>query len=212
MPRVNLISLEQRHEGIWIAGPREKTPTTHLRRGRGLHAINERELRVRNGTVTDVAIAQAHSLTRFNDIRFQAAFAVLYRNAVSISTGLDGTPLTFVSSEPRAGTDAEYLFHAGGGRLEKVDTSGAVTGWGIAPPDSGPFGTSVGGNGELVDAAAAQVFDPQELVIVATSTTANWSSATGSPLSLITDAQSPTGNAICAIENATDDSEESDEN
>jgi hypothetical protein len=66
-------------------------------------------------------------LFRFNDIRFQGATTVLYRNAVSISTGYDGTPLEFAASEPRSGTDDRYLFVAGGGKLEKVDVGGVAT-------------------------------------------------------------------------------------
>jgi hypothetical protein len=68
----------------------------------------------------------------------------LYRASSAILTGLDGTPLTFAVSEPRSGTNAEYLFVSGsasGGRLKKVDTSGIVTNWGIAAPASGAWAT-----------------------------------------------------------------------
>jgi len=134
MARQRVFDFQGGHKGLWVSGPRDRTPADALRRARGVHSIRERQLRSRNGSTADAAIAAAHSLFKFNAIRFQAASTFLYRNAVQISSGLDGTALSFVASEPRSGTNARYLFLAGGGKLEKVDTSGTVTKWGIAAP------------------------------------------------------------------------------
>lgn len=172
MPRISLLPLEQRNQGLWISGPREKTPAAYMRRNRGSHLLREHEVRSRNGTTADAAVAAAHSLHKFNSVRFQGATTVLYRNAVSIDTGYDGTPLEFSASPPRTGTVAEYLFVSGGGKLRKVDTSGTVTQWGISPPTTGAWGASVGGAEEAE--TATTVFDPQEKTIALTNATTNW--------------------------------------
>ena len=200
MARFSLMTVEEKNKGLWLNGPREATPKAFWRRQTGSHAIRERELRSRDGTTVDVAVPAAHSLSRFDDVRFQAAGTTLFRAGVSISTGLDGTPLDLVVSEPRTGTDAEYLFHCGGGRLEKVDDSGTVTQWGIDPPSTGTWGTSPGGTGE--DDSDATVVDPQEKTIGDTTTlnpVGSFNGWFGTPaVSLSTDdVLSPSGSAIC---------------
>jgi hypothetical protein len=169
MARVNLLGFKgDKHKGLWVMGPREKTPETHLRRLTGVHSLRERELRSRNGTTVDATIAGAHSLTRFDDVRFQGATTVLYKAGVSISTGFDGTPLEFDVSEPKSGTAAEYLFVSGGGKLEKVDTAGTVTQWGIDPPDAGDWGVTVGGSGTGESDSEVTVGTAQTKVLVPT--------------------------------------------
>lgn len=173
MPRISLVNFgEDSHKGLWINGPREHTPQGFWRRLRGVHSLRERVLRTRDGTTVDATIAAAHSLSRFNDVRFQAATTVVYRNGVSISTGHDGSPIDMVVSEPRAGTDAEYLFLCGGGKVEKVDTSGAVTQWGIDAPSDATWGTAPGGNDE--DEVAVTVNDPQEKTLASATSTSGW--------------------------------------
>ena len=173
MPRVSLVNFsENSHRGLWVNGPREHTPKGFWRRLEGVHSIRERLLRSRDGTTVDAAIAAAHSLSRFNDVRFQGATTVLYRNGISISTGFDGTPLDMVVSEPRAGTDDEYLFVCSGGKLEKVDLTGTVTQWGIDPPSDANWGTGPGGNEEEDDDVT--VTDPQTRDLCPTTTTAGW--------------------------------------
>lgn len=173
MPRISLVNFsEGSHRGLWINGPRERTPQGHWRRLLAVHSIRDRELRTRDGTTIDVAIAAAHSLHRFNDVRFQAATTVLYRAGVSVSTGHDGTPLDMVVSEPRSGTDDEYLFVCGGGKVEKVDTTGAVTQWGIDPPSDVNWGVGPGGNDEEEDDVA--VTGPQIRDLCPTNSTSGW--------------------------------------
>lgn len=205
MPRISLLPSRDKNKGLWVSGPRERTSPEHLRRNRGIHILRENELRSRNGTTADVSIAAAHSLTKFDDVRFQGATTVLYRNGVSADTGYNGTPLEFAISEPKTGTDAEYLFVSGGGKLRKVDTSGNVTQWGISPPSSGSWGVSVGGNEEAE--TATTVFDPQEKTIAATTATTNWF-AVGDVLSNQVTVQtgfiSPSGSMVCATANDDD--------
>lgn len=212
MARAKLLPLQNKNRGLWVSGPREKTNPDYLRRNQGIHLLRETELRSRNGTTADANINAAHSLFKFDDVRFQGATTVLYRNAISISTGFDGTPLEFAASEPRTGTDAEYLFVSGGGKLEKVDTTGTVTKWGIDPPTTGDWGASVGGAEE--SETATTVFDPQEKTLIATNTTANWTSSGdisfGGAIELLSGQINPTGSMICAtaVDQGTEESEE----
>lgn len=170
MARVSLLNFKgEKHKGLWVAGQREQTKAGYLRRLRAVHAIREAELRSRNGTTVEDTIAAAHSLTRFADVRFQGATTVLYRNAISISTGFDGTPLEFDISEPKSGTAAEYLFVSGGGKLEKVDISGTVTQWGIDAPDGGGnWGVAVGDSGTGEDENEVTVGTGQTKEIIPT--------------------------------------------
>lgn len=210
MPRISLLPLREKTKGLWISGPREKTNPAYLRRNRGIHLLRETELRSRNGTTADAAIAGAHSLFRFNDIRYQGDSTILYKAAVSIDTGYDGTPLEFAASEPRTGTDAEYLFVSGGGMLTKVDTSGTVTQWGIDPPSSGDWGTSVGDGSSEESEDATTVFDPQEKTLAASTTGANWSAAGDIDFILVrTGYISPSGSMVCT--NVIQSESESDE-
>lgn len=195
MARVSLLDFEgSENKGLWISGPRERTPATHMRRLAALNAIRERELRTRNGSVLVLpAVALAHSLTRFDDVRFQAAGGTLFRNGVSIDTGYDGTPLDFVVAEPRGGTDAEFLFVCGGGKLTKVDSTGTVTQWGIANPTVGPWGDGPGGDNERSDATI--VNPPQDKDIDAADTADGWTSSAGI-ITVKIDAPTPTGNNL----------------
>ena len=199
MPRVSLLDFDaDKHRGLWIAGPRERTPRTHMRRLTAIHSIRERLLRTRDGSVTDVAVANAHSLARFDDVRFQGDGVNLRRAGVIIDSGQDGTPLEFEVSEPRTGTDAEYLFVAGGGSLIKVDTAGVVTQWGIDPPTGTDWNITVG-TGE--DSDQVTVADPQEKQIVDSTVVTNWtaSDADGTLVGTIVteDVLTPSGSAVC---------------
>lgn len=198
MPRMHLIPLNNKNKGLWIVGPREKTNSDYLRRNEGIHLLRETELRSRSGTTADAAIAAAHSVFKYNSIRYQGATTVLYKNAVSVDTGYNGTPLEFSVSEPRTGTNSQYLFVSGGGQLRKVDASGTATQWGISPPSAGVWGTSVGGSEEAI--TAVTVVDPQEKTIALTTSTNNWSASGdtgGAGPSAISGQNNPTGVMIC---------------
>lgn len=210
MPRFTLTYFnEGKVKGLWINGPRETVPKGFWRRNTGSHSIRERQMRSRDGTVADTAVGVAHSLTRFDDVRFQAAGTTLFRSGAAISTGLDGTPLDFVVSEPRTGTDAEYLFHCGGGRLEKVEDDGTVSQWGITPPDTGNWGAAPGGNDET--SSEISVIDPQERTLGDTTTispagTGSWFGFPA-PFVSIDGVVAPSGSAIC--QNLVEESDDS---
>lgn len=195
MPRVSLVDFEGAgNKGLWISGPRERTPATHMRRLSAINALREREIRTRNGTTLVLpAVAAAHSASRFDDTRFQGAGTTLFRSGISIDTGYDGTPLDFVVAEPRAGTDDEFLFVCAGGKLTKVDSAGAVTKWGIDKPTAGVWGDGPGGNNERSDGVT--VIPPQEAEINDAASTDGWTSSSGI-LSVQTDAPTPSGNNI----------------
>lgn len=198
MPRISLLPLKEKNKGLWVSGPRERTFLEYMRRNQATHLLREREIRSRNGTTAGAAIAAAHSLHKFNDVRFQGATTVLYRNAVSIDTAYDGTPLEFSVSEPLTGTDAEYLFVSGGGKLRKVDTTGTVTQWGISPPDDGDWGASIGGTEETE--TAVTVIDPQESAIAETTSAGNWIAFGATPIGvqLATNQTNPSGSMVFA--------------
>lgn len=200
MPRISLIPLNEKNRGLWITGPREQTDPNYLRRNQGAHLLRERVIRSRTGTTSAALIAAAHSLHKFNDVRFQAAGTILYKNGVVLDTGYDGTRLTMQTSEPRTGTDAEYLFVSGGGKLRKVDTAGTVTQWGIDAPSTGNWGASIGGTEENTNAVT--VVDPQERTIAPTTSASDWFAFGVTPSGSFTvevGQQNPSGSMICAI-------------
>lgn len=134
MPKTTL-TVDQFSRGLWVTSAKDSIPQGALRRARGMHSIPTRILRSRANDVHESDINAAHSLFRFGDVRFQGASTTLYRNAVSILTGLSGARLAFVRMPPTASVQ-DYLFLAGGDLARKIDTFGNVTNWGIeAPPD-----------------------------------------------------------------------------
>ena len=209
MPRISLIPLNEKNRGLWITGPREHTDPNYLRRNQGVHLLRERVIRSRTGTTADALIAAAHSLHKFNDVRFQGASTILYRNGIMLDTGYDGTRLTMQTSEPKTGTDLEYLFVSGGGKLRKVDTSGTVTQWGIDAPAAGIWGASIGGSEENTNAVT--VFDPQETTVAATTSTSNWFAFGAAPQGVraVSGQENPSGIMICAetVESGTEQQE-----
>lgn len=172
MPKISLMPLQEKSKGLWMTGPREQTPVNYMRRNEGVHLLRERVIRSRTGTTADANVNAAHSLHKFSTIRYQGATTILYRAGVSIDTGYNGTPLEFQVSSPRTGTDLQYLFVSGGGKLRKVTTAGVVSQWGISPPAAGNWGASIGGSEEAV--TEVTVVDPQEKTLIDTTSTDNW--------------------------------------
>lgn len=132
--------------GLWIAGGKEQTPKGSMRRNRGINRIKTTSLKSRFGATLLYALT-AHSLFRYNDVRFQGVSTALYRAGVSIYSGLNGNRLAFMAMPPQAAL-FDYLFLAGGGALQKVDTSGNVSNWGIVRPNVDPI-AAVGAAGVL---------------------------------------------------------------
>jgi len=157
MARVKLYDSEQLFSGLWLAGSPESMPKGALRRAKGLHRLRTTTLRSRWGS-TLLHSLNAHSLSRFNDVRFQGASTSLYRAGSSILSGLDGTRLSFVKMPPTVDVDltvtpiADYLFVTGGGLVRKVDPNGAVTNWGIAAPPNGFTAVKAAQKSKSIDA------------------------------------------------------------
>ena len=149
MPPVHLLDRTRPHGGLWTNGPRDAIPAGALRRARGLHAVRRNSLASRPGSTLLYAL-NAHSLFRYNDVRFQGASAILYRNGISIKAGLNGNPLSFVRALPPSGI-ADYLFCSGGGSLFKASTAGAVTNWGIVAPPDGFTAAKATGLAKVID-------------------------------------------------------------
>lgn len=160
MGNIKLYDSSQLFSGLWITGSPEFMPKGKLRRAKGLHRLRTSTLRSRWGSTLLYSL-DAHSLFRFNDVRFQGAGTVLYRAGTSVLTGLDGTRLSFVKMPPTVDTDlsaiaiADHLFVTGGGLLRKVDSAGAVTNWGIAAPPNGFTAAKVAQLSKSIDAMEA---------------------------------------------------------
>lgn len=123
-------------KGLWTVGGKEHTMTGFLRRAKGIHAIRTPHLQSRDGSTLLFAL-DAHSLTRFDDTRIQGSGTALYRDGISVYTGLDGSRLRFVSMPAQTGLN-DHLFIIGGGAALKMDEGGSVTTWGLTNPGSAP--------------------------------------------------------------------------
>lgn len=146
---VTLLDMSQPTRGLHIQGAPYHTPAGFLRQATAIHHTNAGALRSRSGRTLLYSIPNAHSLTRFDDARFIGAGTTLYRNGLSLLTGLNGNRLSFTRMPPTTG-NIDYLFLANGGTLHKVDTSGTVTLWGIEPPTTA-FTTSFGLSTKSID-------------------------------------------------------------
>lgn len=148
MAKISLLKTSKQDLGLWVSGGKELTPGGFFRRLKGTHSIGTNSVRSRNGSTRLYTISTVHSLTRFDDVRFQGAGDTLYRNGFGnpIKSGLT-SPLRFLRMAPQAG-GADYLFVVdGASTLFKVDSAGVVTDWGISPPANGFATASVNGPG-----------------------------------------------------------------
>lgn len=156
MADVTLYGPDALFAGLWLTGAKEALPRGYLRRAKGVHHLRTTSLRSRWGS-TKLFDLTAHSLYRFNDVRFQGVGTVLHRDGSSILTGLDGNRLAFVAMPPTTETEvdetalADSLFVAGGGLMRKVDTAGAVTNWGIVKPPDGFTATKAAQLSKVID-------------------------------------------------------------
>lgn len=149
MARIKLLKITKADLGLWISGAREATPAGFFRRLKGTHNVGTNTIRSRNGSSLVTALA-SHSLHRFDDVRFQGSGSALYRNGVSIKSGLSSSSLRFLRMPPQVGL-RDYLFVVDGSSTPfKVDSAGAVTNWGIAPPADGITTLLGGGPGGII--------------------------------------------------------------
>lgn len=128
------IRFEDFSNGLWVAGAPDTVPKGYLRRARGIHSVYNANIRSRDGDSTLYSLA-AHTLYRYDDARYQAADASLYKDNVLVLTGLSGNHVSFVRMPPTTGTK-DYLFLVDGVTPQKLSPGGVVSQWGIdAPPD-----------------------------------------------------------------------------
>lgn len=134
-------------KGLAFGPPKDFLQEGYLRRARGMHNLSLGSFKTRPGSSLLHAL-NAHSIVYFADTYHYGVSTILYRELVSIKTGLSGDRLSFAKMPPTAGV-VDYLFCAGGGDLFKVDSDGNVTAWGFAVP-SDPSAAAVAG-GALAD-------------------------------------------------------------
>ena len=138
MPRIRFRNFAR---GLWLMGAREEAPDGTMRRNRGLSVVRSLSARSRDGSLRLYGIPAAHSLFKFGGTRFQGAADVLYRDGVSILSGLSGRRLAFVAMPPQS-DKIDNLFVTDGVTPIKVGALGAISNWGLLPPqDIGPAGT-----------------------------------------------------------------------
>lgn len=127
--------------GLFLSGPREQIPEGFVRRGRGAPQVLTSSFRSRPGSTKLFDLA-AHSLFRFNGVRFAGVNNLLYRDGIQAATFAFATAnrLAFVPAPPVAG-QPDWLFITGHDPTGiKVSQAGQVEGWGIVPPLDGAAG------------------------------------------------------------------------
>ena len=125
---------------LYLNNSRTALPQGALRRCVGAAPGPGQSVVSRFGSTLLYPLPNCISLTKYNNTRYQYDGSVLYKNGVSLDTGYNGGRLAFVKAPPALGVP-DYLFLTGGGKFKKVDTSGTITNWGIAPPLDGMVGT-----------------------------------------------------------------------
>jgi len=131
-------------KGLMPMGAPDSAPPGTMRRNKGLARVLEGTARSRSGC-SNLYSHAAHSIQRFDAHRYYIAGTVLYRDGVSILTGLSGNRATWVVGPPTLGKP-DYLFLADGTYMYKIATDGTVTNWGIAPPDNATLAAGTGIN------------------------------------------------------------------
>lgn len=124
--------------GLYLLGGREAIPPNAVRVGTGFNPLHAHSMRSRNSNVRLSTNAAISAITFFGNTYTLDASGNFQKNYTNIKTGLTaGSRLSFAKAPPHLG-DTAFLFAIGAGAAFKVDSTGAVTNWGIAaPPDNG---------------------------------------------------------------------------
>ena len=130
------ITFDRFDGGLFLEGRKDSLPEGALRRNRGIHPDSTTVLESRDGATLSKSL-DSHSLTEFNDLRFQGSGTTFYRDGSSIKTGLTGERLRMIKMPTQTGFE-DALFVAGGGDLFKVQLDGTVSQWGIDAPTTDP--------------------------------------------------------------------------
>lgn len=137
-------------------GPRDDAPDNALRRAVGIQTPFTPSIRSRFGsTLVQTVAGTAHSLFRFDGVRFVGAGRNLYRGAAIIKPTMSGNRLAFTPMPPQVNL-ADYLFITDGTLPIKVSPAGAITNWGIAAPPNGFTATASPASTKVIDALDSQ--------------------------------------------------------
>jgi len=127
-------------KGLFVVGARDAVPDGSLRRAGGVNPIRTGSARSRWGSIVSFTSLPATSCIAFgpngstDQHYFGDAAGNLYYGNHIIDTGYSrNTQFSFVKAPPQL-QDQDYLLLSNRGKLTKVDSSGNVTNWGIAPP------------------------------------------------------------------------------
>lgn len=155
--RVSFTNFNRR---LTLAGGREQGGPMAVRRASGVAPEVTTSVLSRWGS-THLYNIDTIQCYYFNGVRYQYDGAALYANGVSIqaaintatgASGFNGGRLAFNSMPPQPGLN-DYLFILGGGvQPFKIDPTGTVTLWGIAPPDNAMAATNIANDEIVIDA------------------------------------------------------------
>ena len=148
MPKIKFRNFTR---GWYPMGARDQVPENTARRAEGIAPVKSTVLKSRWGS-TLVSAVDAHSLHKFNNIRFAGVDATYMRldTGAVLKTGLDGTRLTGVRIPPTSGKP-DWWFVAGGTLMFKVSPEGEVSQWGIDAPPNGFTATLVARETKTID-------------------------------------------------------------
>lgn len=131
------LALSDFTRGLWLVGGKETTIKGFLRRARGVHELRTPSLRSRAGSTEIYTTNDVNSIIKFNGDHYYVSEAgVLYKNGVSVYTGIASGPTKFLKAPPQPGID-DWLFWLDGAAPKKISTADVVRNWGIAQPGSG---------------------------------------------------------------------------
>lgn len=137
MSIVRLYDPSNPYRGLWLHGTHDQIPKGGFRRLIGTERNPRGSLKTRTGSTNISSPGAAHSLVRFDGDRYvgvTGSFDLI--GTGTIKTGLSGSRLRFGKAPPTPG-QLPYLFVANGGAPFKVNGTGGVSNWGIAPPADG---------------------------------------------------------------------------
>lgn len=171
------LSLSDFTRGLWTIGGNETTMKGYLRRARGAHELRTPSLRSRAGSTELYTTNDVSAIVKFNGDLYTATSAgVLYRDGVSVHTGITIDPLRFLKMPPQPGID-DWLFFLNNTTPKKISNADVVRNWGIAQPSSG---VTLADNG--VGAMAAGTY--QYYVVYVNSSTGSRSNPNLTPTSI----------------------------
>lgn len=144
MPRIPVRRFDR---GLWVNGANDQMPEATMRRLKGVHDNLDGLIRSIDPLALMFNLTTADAMVRFGTEdrliwqRDTGTASVIHRDDLggswtlpTLPAALDRTRVTFHRADVTPGGQ-QYLFWAGGGSLQKMRNNGAVTFWGMTPPD-----------------------------------------------------------------------------